>query len=240
MRYLSKARLFFAGAVVLAVSITLLSLDRRADAASPCANSHVPNADVTESPAGSVLYGSQCGEVIVATSPHARRVMAGGGSDIVFANPNVEVVGGGEGDDVIYGDLPEEATSEETPAGASTAWAHRLPVASASMTTKNCEAPKSCYGGDGSQELIGSSGNDRIFGQRGNDILHGNAGNDELFGGVGDESLISGGAGNDLLSGGLGREEEAERAVIVVRGALEGLWAPPASGRRRKGGSASR
>lgn len=188
------------------VAVTSLGVcERQANAASPCANSNVPNADVTESPEGSVVYGSECGDLIVVTSPRARRVVAGPGNDVVFANPNVEVVDGGEGDDVIYGDLPE-SIGEEATAGSSAAWAYRLPTASISLTPKSCEANKSCYGGDGSQELIGSSGNDRIFGQRGNDVLYGNAGNDELFGGVGDESLISGGAGNDLLSGGLGTD----------------------------------
>jgi Ca2+-binding RTX toxin-like protein len=219
MRHSSKARLLLAVGLVLFASVALVSLERQAVAASPCANSHAPNADVTESPDGSVVYGSECGEVIVVTSPHARRVVAGGGDDVVFANPNVEVVDGGDGNDVIYGDLPEESAGEEIPASASVAWARRLPVASASITEKKCEASKSCYGGDGSQELIGSSGNDRVFGQRGNDVLLGNAGNDELFGGVGDESLISGGAGNDLLSGGLGTDDlNGNQESDLVRG----------------------
>lgn len=180
--------------------------DRVARAASPCANSHAPNVNATESADGSVVYGSECGDLIVVTSPKVRRVVAGAGNDEVFANPNVDVVDGGEGDDVIYGDLPEESTAEQASAAAGAAWSRKLPVASISIVEKKCEAGKSCYGGDGSQEMIGSSGNDRIFGQRGNDILYGNSGNDELFGGVGDESLISGGAGNDLLSGGLGTD----------------------------------
>lgn len=208
LRFGSKATLTRRSAIgllALALIASLGMLEKRADAASPCANGGVPNTATTESPDGSIVYGSQCGDVIVVTSPRAKRVMAGAGDDVIFANPDVEVVDGGEGDDVIYGDLPEESTGEEASATGS-AWAYRGPMASISITEKHCEANKSCYGGDGSQELIGSSGNDRIFGQRGNDVLYGNAGNDELFGGVGDESLISGGAGNDLLSGGLGTD----------------------------------
>jgi len=193
------------GSLALGTVMSLCLLEQQADAAAPCAKGQGPNTGTTESPDGAVVYGSQCGDFIVVTSPRARQVMAGAGDDVIFANPNVEVVDGGEGNDVIYGDLPEEPTGEEVPATES-AWAYRRPMASISLTPKNCEASKSCYGGDGSQELIGSSGNDRIFGQRGNDTLLGNSGNDELFGGVGDESLISGGAGNDLLSGGLGTD----------------------------------
>lgn len=201
------------GLLVLVTVTSFGLLAARADGASPCAGSHGPNAGTTESADGSIVYGSECGDLIVVTSPRARRVMAGAGDDVVFANPNVEVVDGGEGNDVIYGDLPEESLGEEASTSTSPGWARKLPIASISLTPKNCEANKSCYGGDGSQELIGSSGNDRIFGQRGNDVLYGNSGNDELFGGVGDEKSppsggagISGGAGNDLLSGGLGTD----------------------------------
>lgn len=207
LRFRSKAiRRSVIGLLVLGTITSLCLLEQQADAASPCAEGQGPNTGTTQSPDGSVVYGSQCGEVIVVTSPRARRVIAGAGNDVIFANPNVEVVDGGEGDDVIYGDLPEESTAGEASVSASPGWVRKMPIAAISITPKNCEASKSCYGGDGSQELIGSSGNDRIFGQRGNDILLGNSGNDELFGGVGDESLISGGAGNDLLSGGLGTD----------------------------------
>jgi Ca2+-binding RTX toxin-like protein len=180
-----------------------------ARAAAACASSVVPNAATTTSADGTTVYGSPCPDLIVVTSPEVVEVRAGEGDDVIYANPDVEVVDGGAGDDVIYGDLPAESTGTDTATGPTYELRSRLieaPVASISITEKKCEAGKSCYGGDGSQELIGSSGNDRIFGQRGNDILYGNSGNDELFGGVGDESLISGGAGNDLLSGGLGTD----------------------------------
>jgi len=197
----------------LALAFLFAVVDKAARAASPCANSHAPNAGTAESADGSVVYGSECGDLIVVTSPRVRRVVAGSGNDEVFANPNVEVIDGGSGDDVIHGDLPEETSSEGAPQYSPAARARKGAIATISLTPKNCEANKSCYGGDGSQELIGSSGNDRIFGQRGNDALYGNAGNDELFGGVGDEKSppsggagISGGAGNDLLSGGLGTD----------------------------------
>jgi Ca2+-binding RTX toxin-like protein len=178
-----------------------------ASAASPCVGGPTTSAD------GSSVRGSACADVIVVTSPGVRHVTGGDGNDVIFANPNVETVDGGEGDDVIYGELPELAGG--------TASISRLPastrrlvrhagrdgaMATASITEKKCEAGKSCYGGDGSQELIGSAGNDKIFGQRGNDVLLGKSGNDQLFGGVGDESLIAGEAGDDLLSGGLGTD----------------------------------
>jgi Ca2+-binding RTX toxin-like protein len=205
--------------LALCMWVVLVVLEAPAQAASPCAETHGLNANVSESADGSVVYGSECGDVIVVTSPRARRVIAGAGDDVVFANPDVEVVNGGEGDDVIHGDLPEEVTAEGPPDYAIPGWTRKLPVASISLTPKSCEANKSCYGGDGSQELIGSSGNDRIFGQRGNDVLYGNAGNDELFGGVGDESLISGGANNDLLSGGLGTDHlNGNQDSDLVRG----------------------
>jgi Ca2+-binding RTX toxin-like protein len=173
---------------------------------SPCTASRTANALTTVSSDGAVVHGSPCGDRIVVTSPLVREIVAGDGGDVIYANPDVEVVDGGAGDDVIHGDLPEPEEGASAPvylplprpAGGSTA--------TMSITEKKCEAGKSCYGGDGSQELIGSAGNDRIFGQRGNDLLFGNSGNDELFGGVGDESTISGGAGNDLLSGGLGTD----------------------------------
>jgi Ca2+-binding RTX toxin-like protein len=146
-------------------------------------------------------------------------IVAGEGNDVIYANPDVKVVEAGAGDDVIYGDLPEAQTGLTAgPLGVSERRA-RSALAIISITEKKCEAGKSCYGGDGSQELIGSSGNDKIFGQRGNDILYGNSGNDELFGGVGDESSISGGAGNDLLSGGLGTDTiNGNQESDLVRG----------------------
>ncbi len=160
---------------------------------------------LTTSSAG-VVHGSECPDLIVVTSPEVREVVGGDGGDVIYANPNVEVVEGGAGDDVIYGDLPEASVSAAPVYQPLERHVIESAIATASLTEKHCEAGKSCYGGDGSQELIGSSGNDRIFGQRGNDVLKGNEGNDELFGGVGDEPTISGGAGNDLLSGGLGTD----------------------------------
>lgn len=193
--------------VLLAIAGAILLLGGSARAASPCAAPPTPNAHVTTSPDGSIVYGSECGDRIVVTSPAVRRVVAGPGDDTVFANADVAVVDGGEGDDVIYGELPEgvEESQPSTLRGDGIRLG-RGPLASASLTPKNCEANVSCYGGIGNQELIGSAGNDRIFGQRGNDKLLGNSGNDQLFGGIGDESAISGGGGNDLLSGGMGRD----------------------------------
>ena len=148
-----------------------------------------------------------------------KEVVGGEGDDVIFANPNVEVVEAGAGDDVVYGGLPERQAGVTAPVYLSARRTGRSAVATVSITEKKCEAGKSCYGGDGSQELIGSSGNDKIFGQRGNDILYGNSGNDELFGGVGDESLISGGAGNDMLSGGLGTDTvNGNQESDLVRG----------------------
>jgi Ca2+-binding RTX toxin-like protein len=155
-----------------------------------------------------------------------KEVVGGEGDDVIFANPNVEVVEAGPGDDIVYGDLPEGQANVTTPVYMPARRARRSAVATMSITEKKCEAGKSCYGGDGSQELIGSAGNDRIFGQRGNDVLKGNAGNDELFGGVGDECPsecaavgISGGAGNDLLSGGLGTDNlNGNEESDLVRG----------------------
>ncbi len=194
-----------------------------ANAASPCAKiPAVANARTTTSADGSTVHGSECADLIVVTSPAVTEVVAGDGNDVIYANPDVEVVEAGAGDDIIHGDLPEEgeAASEITaPVYVPAARPNGGSMATASITEKKCEAGKSCYGGDGSQELIGSSGNDKIFGQRGNDILKGNSGNDELFGGVGDESLISGGAGNDLLSGGLGTDQlNGNQESDLVRG----------------------
>lgn len=180
-----------------------------ASAASPCVGSVVtPNAFTTTSVDGATVRGSACADLIVVTSPLVNEVVGGEGNDVIYANPDVNIVEAGPGDDVIYGDLPEVETGEVVAPTSRLGRraASRLVLATVSITEKKCEAGKSCYGGDGSQELIGSTGNDKIFGQRGNDILKGNNGNDELFGGVGDESLISGGAGNDLLSGGLGTD----------------------------------
>lgn len=196
-------------ALLLAVAISVLAAASRAHAASPCVGGPTtPNARTTVSPDGATVFGSECADRIVVTSPAARKVVAGPGNDVIFANPKVVVVDGGEGDDVIYGELPEGVETEAQPTYVP---AEELrfgaePLASASLTPKNCEANVSCYGGIGSQELIGSSGNDRIFGQRGNDKLLGNSGNDQLFGGIGDEVAISGGGGNDLLSGGMGSD----------------------------------
>src|SRR4051794_3369270 len=143
------------GLLVLTTIVMPSLFVRQVSAASPCANSRVANVGTTESADGSVVYGSECGDLIVATSPNVRRVLAGGGDDDIFANPNVEVVDGGVGNDAIHGDLPEESSAEEAPAGgSSSAWANRSPIASISITEKKCEANKSCYGGDGSQELI--------------------------------------------------------------------------------------
>lgn len=196
----------------VAVSFVLAGLavfPGAASSSTPCAaNGSAPASATKLSADGDTLYGSPCADRIVVTSPEVEEVIAGEGNDVIFANPDVEVVNGGPGDDVIYGDLPEaEGQVQYTPTARP---AMGLPresgMATASLTEKKCKANESCYGGDGSQELIGSEGNDRIFGQRGNDILKGGNGNDELFGGVGDESLISGGSGSDLLSGGLGTD----------------------------------
>lgn len=195
-------------ALSLLFGLAAVVLPGAAPAASACASSMVPNASTTTSSDGTIVYGSACPDVIVVTSPEVDEVRAGEGNDVIYANPDVEVVEGGPGDDVIYGDLPAESSGTAATPEPTYELRARLtdgPVAAIS-SEKKCEAGKSCYGGDGSQELIGSSGNDRIFGQRGNDTLYGNSGNDELFGGVGDEGLISGGAGNDLLSGGLGSD----------------------------------
>lgn len=190
-----------------------------ASAASPCANSQATaNALTTTSADGEKVHGSECADLIVVTSPAVKEVVGGAGDDVIYANPDVEVVEAGAGDDVIYGDLPEEGEAasaapiyQPAPGEAGSA---RI-----SITEKECKAGMSCYGGDGSQELIGSSGDDKIFGQRGNDILKGNSGNDQLFGGVGDESLISGGAGDDLLSGGLGTDTlNGNQESDLVRG----------------------
>jgi Ca2+-binding RTX toxin-like protein len=179
----------------------------------------VPNAATTTSTDGSTVRGSACSDLIVATSPLVTEIFAGEGNDVIYANPNVEVVEAGPGDDVVYGDLPEAQTGLVTTSTGRLARRARAAFATVSITEKKCEAGKSCYGGDGSQELIGSSGNDKIFGQRGNDILYGNSGNDELFGGVGDESMISGGAGNDMLSGGLGTDTlNGNQESDLVRG----------------------
>ncbi len=194
------------GAIVLSVALAVPLSASVSGAASPCAAARTTNALATVSSDGSVVRGSACADRIVVTSPLVEEVIGGEGNDVIYANPNVEVVDGGEGSDVIYGDLPESESTSAGPVYLPLARRGEGSTATISITEKKCEAKKSCYGGDGSQELIGSTGDDRIFGQRGNDILKGNAGNDELFGGVGDESLISGGAGNDLLSGGLGTD----------------------------------
>jgi Ca2+-binding RTX toxin-like protein len=206
----------FTLAVVLAVV-----LGNHASAASPCVVgiAAVPNAATTTSADGSTVRGSSCSDLIVTTSPQVTEIVAGEGNDVIYANPNVKVVDAGAGDDVIYGDLPEARAGLAAASNGSLARRARSVMATVSITEKKCEAEKSCYGGDGSQELIGSSGNDKVFGQRGNDILYGNSGNDELFGGVGDESLISGGAGNDLLSGGLGTDTlNGNQESDLVRG----------------------
>jgi len=191
-----------------------------AGAASPCSSSlATANVLTTTSTDGATVYGSPCADRIVVTSPLVEEVIAGQGNDVIYANSNVEVVEAGSGDDVIYGDPPEAELRAVAPVYQPAPHARSSAVATVSITEKKCEAGKSCYGGDGSQELIGSSGNDRIFGQRGNDILYGNSGNDELFGGVGDESTISGGSGNDLLSGGLGTDNlNGNQESDLVRG----------------------
>ena len=213
MRNVVRGGAFAVGVTIIASAGALVA-GAGASPPSSCAGSQVTNARTTSSADGSKVYGSNCADRIVVTSPRAREVVGGDGNDVIFINPDVEVVDGGEGDDTIYGELPE-TRGDSTPLGgviyrrggsARRAMANGL-VATASITEKNCEAGKSCYGGIGSQKLIGSSGNDKIFGQRGNDEIYGNAGGDELFGGIGDESLISGGAGNDLLSGGLGADD---------------------------------
>jgi Ca2+-binding RTX toxin-like protein len=199
-----------AGAIVCLVALVVLASGSivGAGAASSCAAAPSANALVTVSADGTTVHGSPCSDQIVVTSPLVEEVVAGGGDDVIYANPNVEVVEAGAGDDVIYGDLPEESSGAVIPGPVYLPARRARPsaFATASITEKFCEEKKSCYGGDGSQELIGSGGNDKIFGQRGNDILKGNNGNDELFGGVGDESNIAGGSGNDLLSGGLGTD----------------------------------
>jgi Ca2+-binding RTX toxin-like protein len=210
------ARMMVAGALSL-LAVLGSAVVSAATESSSCAGTPRISADETK------VYGSPCGDRIVVTSPKVREVVGGAGDDVIFVNPNVEVVDGGEGDDVIYGELPETETgAPPSSVGYTPLERPRLaagPLATASLTKKNCEAGVSCYGGDGSQELIGSSGNDKIFGQRGNDILYGNSGNDQLFGGVGDESLISGGGGNDLLSGGLGADHlNGNQESDLVRG----------------------
>lgn len=201
----------------LLVALVVAAAVGGAEAESPCANSpSKTNALTTTSADGKTVHGSACADRIVVTSPLVREVFGGEGNDVIYANPNVEVVEAGAGDDVIRGDLPE---SEEEPTAPVYLPAVPSGVATASITEKECKAGVSCYGGDGSQELIGSSGNDKIFGQRGNDILKGNSGDDQLFGGVGDESLISGGGGNDLLSGGLGTDTlNGNQESDLVRG----------------------
>lgn len=212
---------------ILSVACALAALAAVAAAATG-ASAESPCGPPTISPDGKRVYGSPCSERIVVTSPQVREVFAGEGDDVVYANPNVELVDGGPGDDVIYGELPETESGERGPPAGTPASGPVYEVgapsgangeASASIAEKHCEANVSCYGGDGSQELIGSSGDDKIFGQRGNDKLYGYSGDDELFGGIGDESIISGGAGEDLLSGGLGTDHlNGNQDSDLVRG----------------------
>lgn len=211
----------FAAACLVLIALVASGAISGASAASPCVGGGpAVSAD------GSKVYGSECSDRIVVRSPKVREVSAGKGNDVIFVNPDVVVVDGGEGDDVIYGELPETETGDPAAAAGATSFFRRLPprpgngtIATISLEPKNCTAGVSCYGGDGSQELIGSAGNDRIFGQRGNDSLYGNSGNDQLFGGVGDEGTISGGAGNDLLSGGLGTDNlNGNQESDLVRG----------------------
>ncbi len=191
-------------------------------AASPCVGTPTTSAD------GTTVRGSACRDVLVVTSPRARQVIGGEGDDLIYVNPNVEVVEGGGDDDVIYGELPEPGTAgvvyeELSPPSSDDS------LATASLQEVSCDPKtkegKTCYGGDGSQELIGGSGNDKIFGQRGNDVLKGNGGNDQLLGGVGDElpadgsAGIAGGTGNDLLSGGLGTDRlNGNQESDLIRG----------------------
>jgi Ca2+-binding RTX toxin-like protein len=202
------------GAVLLAVALSSVGFVEKAGAASPCVG------EPTQSSDGTTVYGSGCADRIVVVSPHVRRVFAGGGRDVIYVNPNVTFVDGGEGDDVIYGELsetegvagaaPPSPTYVPSEVPGSSHYRRQSTIQGSGFGTvllkKECSANVSCYGGDGSQELVGSGGNDRIFGQRGNDVLKGLAGNDMLFGGVGDESEIAGNAGSDLLSGGLGTD----------------------------------
>lgn len=211
------------GAVLaLLVGLAVVLLVGGASAASPCSNSRATaNALTTTSADGEKVHGSACSDLIVVTSPAVTEVVGGEGNDVIYASPDVEKVEGGAGDDVIYGDPPEAGTkvAAEAPVYVPAEESRKPGSATASITEKKCEAGVSCFGGDGSQELIGGSGNDKIFGQRGNDILKGNAGNDQLYGGVGDESLISGGEGNDLLSGGLGTDTlNGNEGSDLVRG----------------------
>jgi Ca2+-binding RTX toxin-like protein len=224
-----RAAKVLAGGVGGLVVVLAVVWSAGATAASPCVGGPTTSAD------GKTVRGSECGEVIVVTSPRVREVIAGGGDDVIFANPNVETVNGGDGDDVIYGE-PPEADAGRAAISRLPNSARKLmlrgggnPIATASLTEVKCELKtkegKSCYGGDGSQELIGGSGNDKIFGQRGNDVLKGNNGNDQLFGGVGDElpadgsAGVAGGSGNDLLSGGLGTDRlNGNQESDLIRG----------------------
>ena len=161
---------------------------------------------------GAVVEGSACADRIVVTSPLVKKVLAGAGDDVVYANSDVVEIYGGDGDDVVFGDLPQGAVTSP-PAGVEyepgagidyePAAEDESPLASASNTVM-CESSP-CFGGDGNQEMFGGAGADQLFGQRGNDSLHGEAGQDTLFGGIGDD-IIKGGDGQDVLAGSLGTD----------------------------------
>jgi Ca2+-binding RTX toxin-like protein len=208
-RRLPNRQLVFGGLIfALLLGLAALFAADGIGAAPPCAGPQATNAHITRSADGSTVYGSECSDRIVVTSPAVEEIVGGKGADLIYANPDVVVVDGGEGDDMIYGELPEGVVESQPPVAlrGDDLQLGREPLASASISEKKCEANVSCYGGIGSQKLVGSSGNDWIFGQRGNDELFGNSGNDQLFGGIGDEGTISGGAGNDLLAGGMGKD----------------------------------
>lgn len=85
------------GLVVLFVSTVLafsFESPAKALAADECSNAPVMD--------GSVLVGTDCDDVIVA-SGGVDTIQAGGGDDTIIAGAGVEVIGAGAGDDFILG-----------------------------------------------------------------------------------------------------------------------------------------
>lgn len=182
---------------------------------------------------GTTVRGSECAERIIVSDPRVKRILGGGGNDVIYASPFVEEVDGEGGDDLIYGELPEgkpgpRGDRQELPAAADGA-SYRRRGKKRGLRTYRFAPPKRrsgavtasnlvecgsspCRGGLGSQVLIGGSGNDTIFGERGNDRIEGGSGDDALYGGSGDEVEkegkvgISGGPGEDLIAGGPGAD----------------------------------
>jgi hypothetical protein len=184
-----KTSTTMAGAIVLALVVTLLTNAGPATAVSECTITGTPGNDTitgTDGPdvicglgGDDTIFGLD-GDDIIYGGEGSDTIDGGAGDDEIHGGNEHDQIVGGPGDDTIYGDTGMDTLSGD-------------------------DGNDLIFGGNDADILEGGPGNDILHGELGIDTLDGGAGDDELYGGNDGDTLI-GSAGNDHLFGELGND----------------------------------